>query len=207
MKTTKITSKNGNEYTFYRIDNDQNGNPRYVIHFLDMLTAEERDALTIAAQYDLVLARLAGYGRRYHNKKFGGGVSLHSYSLYDTAEYLDTRRAALPLSTSPQFNALLSDIYGDLLENITTEPGYIDNIRHYIADPEITVTWGTVRHAGTKFIWYGSLLTGYAQVRALLTRCGYNCDKWSDDRVYKKYCEAADVVLHWIDRNFKYSAI
>lgn len=207
MNTTIITTKNGNEYTFYRIGHDINGNPRYCIHFLDMVSKGERDALTIARQYDLALARLKGYGRKYHCRAFGGGIAFTTYSLNDCAEYLDSRRAALPLSTSPEYNALLSDIYADILERIETEDGYFSNVAHYINDPEITVTWGTVRHAGTKFIWYGNLLTGYWDVRQLLTRCGYNCEKWSDDTVYKKYCNAADDVLHWINNNFKYSAI
>lgn len=208
MKNFEIISTNGNKYTFYRLPKyDINGNARYVIHFPDMLTAEEMKAIPVLKAYELAALRLSGYARRYNCRAFGGGFVFHSINYKDTADVFDALKNTLPLSTSTAYNNLLSDIYGDILERIETETDYFKNIDHYIKDPEITVTWGTVRHAGTKFIWYGNLETSYFRVRQLLLKCGFKCEKWSDDTVYKKYCNAADDVLHYIYNNFTYKAI
>ena len=61
---------NENEVTTYRVDNDVNGNPRYVIHFLD-----------IADTYNesLSIIRSIG-GRKYTAKWFGGGLVFSSYN-------------------------------------------------------------------------------------------------------------------------------
>jgi hypothetical protein len=208
MKTFKVISSKGNEYTFYRLPNyDINGNARYVIHFPDLLTAEEFKAIPVLKAYELAAQSVKGFARRYNCRAFGGGFVFHSVNYKDTADYLDGCRESLPLTSSAPLNNLISDIYADILDRICTETGYFSNVAAYIKDPEITVTWGTVRHAGTKFIWYGNLLTGYYQVRQLLLKCGFKCEKWSDDTVYKKYCDAADIVLHWIHNNFTYTAI
>lgn len=59
---------------FHRINNDVNGNPRYVCHFL-----------AIHNDYDTAvsIARTIG-GKRFHNKQFGGGIVFQSYNLRDT---------------------------------------------------------------------------------------------------------------------------
>jgi hypothetical protein len=64
---------------FKRIDSDINGNPRYVIHFKN-----------IASDYDdaLRIAKKVG-GKKYHNKKYGGGVAFQSYNVSETAKYLN----------------------------------------------------------------------------------------------------------------------
>ena len=60
---------------FYRVKNDVNGNPRYVVHFLafasDYATAKKR-------------ANAIGF-RVYRGRDFGGGFVGQSYSLPDTA--------------------------------------------------------------------------------------------------------------------------
>lgn len=68
METTTIN--------FHRINNDVNGNPRYVCHFL-----------AIAKDYDeaVRIARKIG-GKRFHNKQFGGGIVFQSYNLRDTEQ-------------------------------------------------------------------------------------------------------------------------
>lgn len=35
MTETKITTKSGITYTFFGIENDSNGNPRFVVHYSD----------------------------------------------------------------------------------------------------------------------------------------------------------------------------
>jgi hypothetical protein len=59
---------------FTRINNDINGNPRYVVHFLQLADTYERA---------LYLGRKLG-GRKFHNKQFGGGIAFQSYN----TEYL-----------------------------------------------------------------------------------------------------------------------
>lgn len=61
---------NGEEIPYYRIDNDVNGNPRYVVHFLDL---------------DV---KMDDYGNlkgiepnKYRAKWFGGGYVIQSYNL------------------------------------------------------------------------------------------------------------------------------
>jgi len=67
----KITTKKGNVYNFLRIDNDVNGNPRYVISWLDLGLEKYKATKT---------TKKAGL-RIYRGKKFGGGFVLTSYSL------------------------------------------------------------------------------------------------------------------------------
>jgi hypothetical protein len=55
---------------FTRINNDTNGNPRYVIHYLQLADSYERA---------LYLSRQLG-GRKFHNKQYGGGISFQSYN-------------------------------------------------------------------------------------------------------------------------------
>ena len=65
-------------YGFYRVNNDVNGNPRYVIHFL-----------AFASDYDeaFALAKSLGYSK-YRGKDFGGGFVTQSYYLDDDARRL-----------------------------------------------------------------------------------------------------------------------
>ena len=58
---------------FTRINNDTNGNPRYVIHFLTLADTYERA---------LFLGRKLG-GRKFHNKQYGGGIAFQSYNTAD----------------------------------------------------------------------------------------------------------------------------
>lgn len=82
-----------------RISNDTNGNPRYVCHFFALLTDVEKykdytkngesgiDAAcnSLNRQYDLAVKRANKLGgRKYHNKRFGGGIVFQSYNIYVT---------------------------------------------------------------------------------------------------------------------------
>lgn len=68
-----------------RINNDVNGNPRYVVHFYDLLTDIEGLNLTILQRYELALqkARKVG-GKMYRGKDFGGGIVFQSYNILET---------------------------------------------------------------------------------------------------------------------------
>jgi hypothetical protein len=68
-----------------RINNDVNGNPRYVVHFYDLLTDLEGLNLNILERYELALkkARKVG-GKMYRGKDFGGGIVFQSYNIIET---------------------------------------------------------------------------------------------------------------------------
>ena len=77
---------NGSEIEFTRVNNDVNGNPRYVCHFSNVpveLTQAERDSLNfISIEYSKALAKAKKYGgRKFHNKQYGGGIVFQSYNL------------------------------------------------------------------------------------------------------------------------------
>lgn len=89
-----------NEYTITRVNNDVNGNPRRVIHFLAFLTHEDRAALPIGPGrvsdlYEAALkkARKLG-GRKFHNKQFGGGIVFQAYSDDEVYELVARANAA-----------------------------------------------------------------------------------------------------------------
>ncbi len=77
MKTSKIN--------FKRIHNDINGNPRYVCHFLHLLSEnEKKQGLSIEQEYKMALSKANQIGgRKFHNKQFGGGIVFQSYNIED----------------------------------------------------------------------------------------------------------------------------
>lgn len=67
---------------FTRINNDVNGNPRYCIHFLDLLSHEQRYSnQTVQQKFTLALnkAKTIG-GKTYRGKDMGGMIVFQSYS-------------------------------------------------------------------------------------------------------------------------------
>lgn len=74
---------------FTRINNDANGNPRYVCHFLNFITDNDNTGsiLGIGGSYDVALSRAKKIGgRKFHNKQYGGGIVFQSYNLRETEE-------------------------------------------------------------------------------------------------------------------------
>ena len=70
--------------TMTRIKNDVNGNGRYVVHFLNLNTAEElakegADWIPVSEKYELALKRAKKIGgRKYRAKSYGGGIVFQS---------------------------------------------------------------------------------------------------------------------------------
>ncbi len=64
---------------FTRVNNDVNGNPRYVFHFL-----------SIDSQYKraVEMSKKIG-GKAYRGKSYGGGIVIQSYNLHDTAHHIN----------------------------------------------------------------------------------------------------------------------
>ena len=81
---------------FHRIKNDVNGNPRYVLHFLNLNTDAELSSepwISTSEKYALALARSrkAG-GKKFSNKQYGGGIVFQSYSLGELCAHLNALR-------------------------------------------------------------------------------------------------------------------
>jgi hypothetical protein len=81
---------NGNTVTAHKVAHDVNGNPRYVIHYLDLLTEEEQASIWqtsargewVNDSYKAALAKARKIGGKvYRAKWFGGGIVFQSYSL------------------------------------------------------------------------------------------------------------------------------
>lgn len=63
---------------FTRVNNDVNGNPRYVCHFLNLLKDGKMG-------YEIAISRANKIGgRKFHNKQYGGGIVFQSYNIADT---------------------------------------------------------------------------------------------------------------------------
>ena len=68
-----------------RIKNDVNGNPRFVVHFLEVLPSSllrRNDWVSDKYARALVIAKEFG-GRKYHNKSYGGGIVFSSYNIHE----------------------------------------------------------------------------------------------------------------------------
>lgn len=75
-------------FDWTRINNDTSGNPRYVLHFLNLNTRAELDAvpwIDSSQKYAIAVKRANCIGgKKFHNKQYGGGIVFQSYSLEDT---------------------------------------------------------------------------------------------------------------------------
>ena len=73
------------KFNWTRLNNDVNGNPRYVLHFFNLLKDNEKTV----SNYPLAVKRANKLGgRKYHNKQYGGGIVFQSYSLQETETYI-----------------------------------------------------------------------------------------------------------------------
>jgi hypothetical protein len=80
---------------FTRVNNDTNGNPRFVCHFLSITTPEDlREYMgldKITQKYNLALSRAKPLGgRKFHNKQFGGGIVFCTYNLREICEKINS---------------------------------------------------------------------------------------------------------------------
>jgi hypothetical protein len=76
-----------NQIEFTRINNDVNGNPRYVCHYLHFLN--EKDNGHFDDRYELAIKRAKKIGgKKFHNKQYGGGIVFQSYNIQDTEKHI-----------------------------------------------------------------------------------------------------------------------
>lgn len=78
-----------NEDSFIRVNNDVNGNPRYVCYFLPFVAQNEK-GLDLTDKYKLAVKRANKKGgRKFHNKSYGGGIAFQSYNLREDVKMLN----------------------------------------------------------------------------------------------------------------------
>jgi hypothetical protein len=91
MNTTTATPTVKPEH-FTRVNNDVNGNPRYVCHYLKFITIEDTQApnYKMGNDYEIALKKAKKIGgRKFHNKQYGGGIVFQSYNIQATADRIN----------------------------------------------------------------------------------------------------------------------
>ena len=73
----EITTVKNKRVKVFRIKNDVNGNPRYVVHFLDLNIK--------LSDYDNI-NKLYGF-KKYRAQWYGGGVVFQSYNIQDKLNF------------------------------------------------------------------------------------------------------------------------
>ena len=82
-----------NEINFKRIDNDFNDNPRYVCHFLNFIIDDDYLFTSLDKFYSIACKRANKLGgKKFHNKKYGGGIVFKSYNINDLTVRIITLR-------------------------------------------------------------------------------------------------------------------
>jgi len=82
---------------FTRINNDVNGNPRYAIHFLDLINSDENQFLPFTKKYEYALKKAKKIGgKKFDNKQYGGGIVFQSYNLQDLEKKILSLRHTTP---------------------------------------------------------------------------------------------------------------
>jgi hypothetical protein len=73
---------------FTRINNDANGNPRYVLHFLNFIKLSDENVTE--GKYFLACKRAKKLGgKKYRGKNYGGGIVFQSYNIYETEKQIN----------------------------------------------------------------------------------------------------------------------
>lgn len=93
----RISVMSGVDEKFTRINNDINGNPRYVIHFLELINDEERNFIPFHKKYEYAIKKSKKLGgKKYDNKSYGGGIVFQSYNINDLWNKLQTLKHSTP---------------------------------------------------------------------------------------------------------------
>jgi hypothetical protein len=73
---------------FTRVNSDINGNPWYVIHFLQCCLGSWQGDIGTRYTKTIKLMNKLG-GRKFHNKQYGGGIVFRSYNLDETIKDIE----------------------------------------------------------------------------------------------------------------------
>lgn len=134
-----------NQISYTRINNDVNGNPRYVVHYLNFLHDSEGN------NYELAIAKARAIGgKKYHNKQYGGGIAFQSYNIDSTLADIE-KIASKPL----YFFIEVCDVKVYLSAKCLNEGVKFPNSDSSTLHNEFRVTVQTPR-ARTSFKFYGS---------------------------------------------------
>jgi hypothetical protein len=87
MKKTTVKLNNGKDVDVFRTTNDNNGNPRYIVHFL---------SLGLANYEQTTKTKKAGL-KLYTKKDFGGGFVFQSYNLKESLNFIFSELEKSPL--------------------------------------------------------------------------------------------------------------
>lgn len=77
---------------FKRVNNDVNGNPKYVCHYTHFITLKDTQEpnYKMGNDYTIALKRANKLGgRKFHNKQYGGGIVFQSYNIEDTCKHIN----------------------------------------------------------------------------------------------------------------------
>lgn len=84
---------------FTRVNNDTCGNPRYVLHFLECEPETWKDyTLDLSTRYarTVKLMNQKGlWGRKFHNRQFGGGIVFQTYNTDELAKRINEVKAKI----------------------------------------------------------------------------------------------------------------
>ena len=187
---------NGREYNFERVNNDINGNPRYMIHFTAFLRDEEREVMNIEKAYIIGLNRAKSIGgKAYTGKEYGGGIVLQSYNLKDTTMRVEETLYTLPLPVSPKRQAVINDIYTDIMEKMEDFgglSGLLNELKRYRNE--------FPRERDYNYYKYGNVAIYYNEIREIFRRAGYKVERYSDTTTEYIYMQ---LVRNTIDAIFR----
>lgn len=83
-----------NPVEFFSVDNDVNGNPRYVVDFAHFIDSDYKMKVSDQFNKALKVSRKVG-GSKYRGKDFGGGIVLQSYNKATTEVNINKARLGL----------------------------------------------------------------------------------------------------------------
>jgi len=112
-----------------KVNHDVNGNPRYVCHFLKLLTQEEKNSdIDISKKYEIALKRAKKIGgRKFHNKQYGGGIVFQTYNTNEIDKLINDLLNTQPTKLSGTFKK-----YADIINSGTIEEGQIIRMRSFM---------------------------------------------------------------------------
>jgi len=125
-----------NTIQFTKVNRDINGNPRYVCHFLNLITDEDEQQikedfkLTLEQNpfkktgllYDLAVSKAKKLGgKKYRGKEFGGGIVFQSYNIENL------KREINELNTSKENPFITQEREDRAFDDTLAERQYLEN--------------------------------------------------------------------------------
>lgn len=158
-----------NSEAFTRVNNDVNGNPRYVCHFTHLVKDGDGEPGEVSKKYIVALHRARALGgKKFHNRQFGGGIVFQTYSINGLCNDINNMMRG-PVVWAALWDAMKATPH-EWIE--TTEKMYWDMLG--VLPP--------VRMDSRKF------LVGEADSHNAQGEAVYACFKKQGERFYARYC-------------------